>query len=65
MKGLPLQERVCPSCEGKGFPPVKQQSKPGLRFFPAPCPRCGGKGRIPKGGVATREVPEVGPVRVS
>jgi DnaJ-class molecular chaperone len=55
MKGVPVQERVCPLCEGKGFPSVAQPSRPGRRLFPAACPKCGGKGKVPRGALALVE----------
>ena len=43
-----LPERHCPACDGRGVPAVKQPSRPGRRIYPAPCKKCGGKGRIAK-----------------
>jgi DnaJ-class molecular chaperone len=37
----------CGACNGKGYPPV-QQPEPGRKIYPAPCKKCGGKGRVPK-----------------
>jgi len=42
-----ISELKCEACNGTGFPPVKQPSKPGRRIYPTPCKECGGKGRIP------------------
>jgi len=33
------------ACNGKGFSPV-QEPEPGRRIYPAPCRKCGGKGRL-------------------
>ncbi|MCK1516113.1 hypothetical protein IVB22_26940 [Bradyrhizobium sp. 190] len=38
-------EIKCGACNGTGFPPVRQP-KPGRRIYPAPCRKCGGKGRV-------------------
>jgi hypothetical protein len=38
-------EFECEACKGTGFPPVRQP-EPGRRIYPAPCRKCGGKGRI-------------------
>ena len=43
-KSRPI-EFECEACKGTGFPPV-QQPEPGRRIYPAPCRKCGGKGRI-------------------
>jgi len=43
-----LPEQHCPACDGRGVPAVKQPSRPGRRIYPAPCKKCGGKGRIAK-----------------
>jgi hypothetical protein len=40
------RETKCEACNGTGFPKVKQPTKPGRRIYPAPCRKCGGKGRI-------------------
>jgi DnaJ-class molecular chaperone len=39
-------EQCCSSCNGTGFPPVRQPEKLGRRIFPAACIECRGKGRI-------------------
>ena len=39
-------ERKCPTCNGTGFPPVKQPAQPGRKIYPARCERCDGKGWI-------------------
>jgi DnaJ-class molecular chaperone len=41
-------EKECSACGGTGFPPTKQPAQPGRRIYPAPCEKCGGKGRITK-----------------
>jgi DnaJ-class molecular chaperone len=40
-------EVKCDACGGKGYPPVKEVA-PGRRIYPAPCKKCGGKGRLIK-----------------
>jgi len=39
-------EIKCDSCNGTGFPTVMQPIQPGRKIYPAPCKKCGGKGRI-------------------
>jgi len=39
-------EKICSACNGTGFPPVTQPTKPGRKVYPAPCEQCSGKGRI-------------------
>jgi hypothetical protein len=39
-------EIKCPECDGTGLAPVKQPVQPGRKIYPAPCKKCGGKGRI-------------------
>jgi DnaJ-class molecular chaperone len=46
-------EVECDACAGKGYPPV-QDIAPGRRIYPAPCKKCGGKGRVRKPGQAER-----------
>jgi DnaJ-class molecular chaperone len=46
-------EIKCPECDGTGFAPVKQPVQPGRKIYPAPCKKCGGKGRIPAKDGAT------------
>jgi DnaJ-class molecular chaperone len=41
-----LPEQHCPACDGRGIPAAKQPARPGRRIYPAPCKKCGGKGRI-------------------
>jgi DnaJ-class molecular chaperone len=41
-----VAEIRCPACEGTGFSKVKQPDQPGRRIYPAPCEKCGGKGRV-------------------
>jgi DnaJ-class molecular chaperone len=40
-------EVKCDACDGKGYPPVREPV-PGRRIYPAPCRKCGGKGRLAK-----------------
>jgi DnaJ-class molecular chaperone len=40
------QEINCDACNGTGFPPVTEPVQPGRRVYPAPCKKCGGKGRL-------------------
>jgi len=30
-------EKICSACNGTGFPPVTQPTKPGRKMYPAPC----------------------------
>ncbi|WP_371259477.1 zinc finger domain-containing protein [Bradyrhizobium sp. URHD0069] len=39
-------EHKCPACNGTGYPVVTQPVQPGRKIYPAPCTKCGGKGRI-------------------
>jgi DnaJ-class molecular chaperone len=39
-------EQECPTCNGTGFPVVKQPDRPERKIYPAPCEKCGGKGRV-------------------
>ena len=39
-------ESKCPACNGTGFPTVTRPVRPGHKIYPAPCKKCGGKGRI-------------------
>ena len=39
-------EQKCSACNGTGFPLVTQPMRPGLRIYPSPCKKCGGKGRV-------------------
>jgi DnaJ-class molecular chaperone len=48
MKTTLPRETKCEACDGTGYPKVKQPDQPGRRIFPAPCKKCGGKGRIMK-----------------
>ena len=41
-----LPEQRCPACDGRGVPAVKQPAVPGRKIYPAPCKKCGGKGRV-------------------
>jgi DnaJ-class molecular chaperone len=47
MKKLPANpdEHKCVACNGTGFPTVRQPAQTGRRIYPAPCKKCGGKGR--------------------
>jgi DnaJ-class molecular chaperone len=36
----------CEACNGTGFPTVMKPIQPGKRIYPAPCKKCGGKGRV-------------------
>jgi DnaJ-class molecular chaperone len=38
-------EQECPACNGTGYPVVMQPVQPGRKIYPAPCKKCGGKGR--------------------
>jgi hypothetical protein len=38
-------EIECKACSATSFPPVRQPA-PGRRIYPAPCRKCGGKGRV-------------------
>jgi DnaJ-class molecular chaperone len=49
-----VTEVECPSCEGTGFPTVKQPMQPGRKLYPAPCKECLGKGRIGSTAAAER-----------
>jgi hypothetical protein len=45
----PIADRIehkCPACNGTGFPTVMQPVQPIRKIYPAPCKKCGGKGRI-------------------
>jgi hypothetical protein len=39
-------EIKCPACNGTGYPVVVQPVQPSRKIYPAPCKKCGGKGRI-------------------
>ena len=39
-------ELRCDACGGTGFPSVMQPAQPGRKIYPAPCKKCGGKGRM-------------------
>ncbi|MGY4311094.1 zinc finger domain-containing protein [Bradyrhizobium sp. JR3.5] len=41
-----IKERICPHCNGTGFPAVMQSAKPGHKIYPVKCKTCGGKGKI-------------------
>ena len=46
MKGSKIKERVCPACNGTGYPVVMQPMRPGRKLYPVKCKSCGGKGKI-------------------
>jgi DnaJ-class molecular chaperone len=50
MRATLPREMKCEACDGTGFPKVKQPPEPGRRIYPAPCRKCGGKGRIKETG---------------
>jgi DnaJ-class molecular chaperone len=56
-KRLVAGEELCSACGGTGLAKVRQQAKPGRRVYPPKCTKCGGRGRIVKGG-AERGVAE-------
>jgi DnaJ-class molecular chaperone len=56
-KRLVAGEELCSACDGTGLAKVRQQAKPGRRVYPPKCTKCGGRGRIVKGG-AKRGVAE-------
>ena len=39
-------EVKCDACNGTGFPTVTQPLEPDKKIYPAPCKKCGGKGRV-------------------
>ncbi|WP_171947622.1 hypothetical protein [Bradyrhizobium erythrophlei] len=41
-----IKERICPDCNGTGFPPVVQSVKPGHKIYPVKCNACAGKGKV-------------------
>jgi DnaJ-class molecular chaperone len=45
-----IAELECANCNGTGFPATKQPTQPGRRIYPAPCEKCGGKGKKTKTG---------------
>jgi DnaJ-class molecular chaperone len=42
-------EQECPVCNGTGYPGVR-------KIYPAPCRKCGGKGRIRAEHIAAKQV---------
>jgi DnaJ-class molecular chaperone len=46
MKSPKIKERVCPACNGTGYPVVKQPVQPGRRIYPVKCTSCDGKGKV-------------------
>jgi DnaJ-class molecular chaperone len=54
MRGKKAEDEIdCDACDGTGFPAVAQPVQPGRRVYPAPCKKCGGKGRL-KAGASER-----------
>jgi DnaJ-class molecular chaperone len=41
-----IKEHICASCNGTGFPKVKQPVLATHKVYPARCEACAGKGRI-------------------
>ncbi|QIG97310.1 MULTISPECIES: hypothetical protein [unclassified Bradyrhizobium] len=41
-----IKERICPACNGTGFPAVVQSVKPGHKIYPVKCKAFDGKGKI-------------------
>jgi DnaJ-class molecular chaperone len=41
-----IQEHTCTTCNGTGFPTVKQPTLATRKIYPVKCEACGGKGRI-------------------
>ena len=41
-----IKERICPACNGTGFPVVRQPVQPGRRIYPVKCKSCDGKGKV-------------------
>ncbi len=59
-----VTETKCPACNGTGYPVVMQPVRPGRKIYPAPCKKCGGKGRITEAanlGGLTRMSSRAGP----
>jgi DnaJ-class molecular chaperone len=48
-------EHKCPACNGTGYPVVTRPVRPGRKIYPAPCKKCGGKGRITEDAYAGRK----------
>jgi DnaJ-class molecular chaperone len=46
MKGSKIKERICPACNGTGYPAVKQPVQLGRRIYPVKCKSCDGKGKV-------------------
>jgi DnaJ-class molecular chaperone len=46
MRGSKIKERVCPACNGTGYPAVKQPVQPGRRIYPIKCKSYDGKGKV-------------------
>jgi hypothetical protein len=50
-RGMKKRQRLdaievkCDACDGNGYPPVRQPA-PRRKTYPAPCKKCGGKGRV-------------------
>lgn len=41
-----IKERICPACNGTGFPPITQPIEQGHKIYPVKCKTCDGKGKI-------------------
>jgi DnaJ-class molecular chaperone len=41
-----IKEHTCPTCNGTGFPTVKQPVLATHKVYPVKCEACAGKGRI-------------------
>jgi DnaJ-class molecular chaperone len=41
-----IKEHICTTCNGTGFPTVKQPTLATLKIYPVRCDACAGKGRI-------------------
>jgi DnaJ-class molecular chaperone len=41
-----IKEHTCTTCNGTGFPKVKQPTLATHKIYPAKCTVCAGKGRI-------------------
>jgi len=41
-----IKEHTCTTCNGTGFPKVKQPTQATHKIYPVKCTACAGKGRI-------------------